>query len=40
MSVDFLEECLSELERTPATLNALLRNLPMTFTAANEGPNI
>lgn len=32
-----LEEAISFLSRTPATLNALLRDLPETFTLRNEG---
>jgi len=38
MEADFIEECLSILSRTPATLDALLRDLPNTWTAATEGP--
>ena len=38
MIVPFLDECLSVLTRTPAVLDALLRNLPETLTAATEGP--
>jgi uncharacterized damage-inducible protein DinB len=38
MSVPFLEECRSVLARTPATLDALLRDLPEAWTTANEGP--
>lgn len=34
----FVDECLSVLERTPGTLNALLRNLPGAWTTATEGP--
>lgn len=34
----FLEESLSVLARTPATLNSLLRDLPEAWTAATEGP--
>ena len=34
----FLEECLSILTRTPATLDALLRDLPEAWTEAIEGP--
>lgn len=36
--VTFLEESLSVLTRTPATLNAMLRDLPETWTSATEGP--
>jgi len=35
---DFVEECLSVLTRTPATLDALLGDLPDAWTAATEGP--
>ena len=38
MPQPFFDECLSVLTRTPATLNALLRDLPEAWTAANEGP--
>lgn len=38
MPVPFVEECLSILTRTPATLDVLLRDLPETWTAATEGP--
>jgi hypothetical protein len=38
MSAPFLEECLSVLTRTPATLDTLLRDLPEAWTAATEGP--
>jgi hypothetical protein len=38
MSEPFLEECLSVLRRTPATLDALLRDLPEAWTEATEGP--
>jgi hypothetical protein len=38
MSSPFLEECLSVLRRTPATLDTLLRDLPEAWTAATEGP--
>ena len=34
----FLDECCAILERTPATLNALLRDLPAAWLAADEGP--
>jgi len=36
--MDFVEECLSVLTRTPATLEALLRDLPDAWTTATEGP--
>ena len=38
MTAPFLEECLSVLTRTPATLDTLLRGLPETLTAATDGP--
>src|SRR5437588_13098417 len=38
MTAPFLEECLSILTRTPATLDTLLRDLPELWTAATEGP--
>src|SRR5438270_13101890 len=38
MATSFLEECLSVLTRTPATLDTLLRDLPEAWTAATEGP--
>ena len=38
MEPDFVEECLSVLTRTPATLDALLGDLPEAWTAATEGP--
>ena len=38
MSAAFLEECLSVLTRTPATLDSLLRDLPDAWTEATEGP--
>lgn len=38
MAVSFLEESLAVLTRTPATLDALLRDLPEEWTAATEGP--
>ncbi|HEY0703282.1 MAG TPA: DinB family protein [Candidatus Acidoferrales bacterium] len=34
-----LNETIAVLERTPATLNALLRDLPQMWTMNNEGPN-
>ena len=34
-----LDKTISLLERTPATLNALLRDLPETWTMRNEGEN-
>ncbi len=39
MVCPFLAECLPVLERTPAALNALLRDLPKVWTAATEGPD-
>lgn len=38
MREDFLDECVSILSRTPATLNALLRDIPEACTSATEGP--
>jgi DinB superfamily len=38
MTAPFVEECLSVLTRTPATLDALLRGLPEAWTTATEGP--
>lgn len=38
MSIPFLEESVSVLTRTPATLDALLRDLPKAWTSATEGP--
>ena len=38
MTAPFLEECLSVLSRTPATLDTLLRDLPEQWTEATEGP--
>jgi hypothetical protein len=38
MSVPFLEESVAILTRTPAALNALLRDLPEAWTTATEGP--
>ncbi len=38
MTARFLEDSLSVLTRTPATLNALLRDLPDGWTAVTEGP--
>jgi len=38
MSTPFLEDCLSVLTRTPATLDTLLRDLPDAWTSATEGP--
>ncbi len=35
----FLDETISLLSRTPATLNVLLRDLPAAWTQATEGPN-
>lgn len=38
MTAPFLEECLSVLTRTPATLDMLLRDLPEAWITATEGP--
>ena len=38
MASDFLDECVSVLERMPMTLDVLLRGLPEPWTAATEGP--
>lgn len=38
MAAQFLEESISVLERTPATLDAILRDLPDAWTLADEGP--
>lgn len=38
MAARFLEESLSVLERTPSTLDSLLRDLPEAWTLATEGP--
>jgi hypothetical protein len=38
MTDPFLEESVSILSRTPATLDALLRDLPECWTGATEGP--
>src|SRR5271169_1356949 len=38
MGSNFLEESLAILTRTPATLDALLRDLPESWTSATEGP--
>jgi hypothetical protein len=38
MADPFLEESVSILTRTPAALDALLRNLPEAWTSATEGP--
>src|SRR5580700_8837426 len=38
MSAAFLEESISVLKRTPATLDAMLRDLPEAWTSATEGP--
>ena len=37
MSQQFLDESISVLTRTPATLNSLLRDLPEAWTGATEG---
>jgi hypothetical protein len=34
-----IEQTISLLTRTPATLNSLLRNLPESWTLSNEGPD-
>jgi hypothetical protein len=34
----FLHDCVSVLERTPSALNALLRDLPDSWTTVTEGP--
>lgn len=39
METAFLEECLSVLARTPASFDALLRDLPEAWLRANEGPS-
>ncbi len=39
MSHPFIEEILPVLERTPGTLNAMLRGLPAVWTDATDGPN-
>lgn len=39
MGAQFLEECFAILSRTPAALDALLRDLPDTWTMATEGPD-
>jgi hypothetical protein len=38
MSTSFLDESIAILTRTPATLSALLRDLPEAWTTATEGP--
>jgi DinB superfamily len=38
MTTPFLDECLSVLTRTPATLDTLLRDLPEAWTVSTEGP--
>jgi hypothetical protein len=38
MAAPFVDECVSVLTRTPATLDALLRELPEAWTSATEGP--
>ena len=38
MAEQFLEESIFVLERTPATLDAMLRDLPEAWTLADEGP--
>lgn len=39
MTATFLAESIAVLKRTPATLDALLRDLPEPWTSATEGPN-
>jgi DinB superfamily len=38
MTLPFLEECVAVLARTPATLTALLHDLPEAWTTATDGP--
>lgn len=38
MTEPFLVECMAVLQRTPATLDAMLRDLPEAWTMATEGP--
>lgn len=38
MSASFIDECLSVLTRTPATLDTMLRDLPEAWITATEGP--
>jgi hypothetical protein len=38
MSANFLEESIAVLTRTPAILDALLRNLPEAWAGSTEGP--
>ena len=38
MGAPFVDECLPLLARTPAALDALLRDLPSQWTEATEGP--
>jgi DinB superfamily len=38
MSTSFIDECLSVLTRTPATLDTMLRDLPEAWITATEGP--
>ena len=38
MSLPFLDDSIAVLSRTPATLDALLRDLPAAWTSATEGP--
>lgn len=38
MSAAFIDECFSVLTRTPAALNAMLRDLPEAWITATEGP--
>jgi hypothetical protein len=39
MSNAFIEEIVPALERAPATLNAMLRGLPIAWITATDGPN-
>lgn len=39
MTQTFLDECVAVLSRTPATLDALLRDLPEPWITATEGPD-
>ena len=39
MTGPFLVECIAVLQRTPATLDAMLRDLPEAWTTATEGPD-
>jgi hypothetical protein len=39
MSAPFVDQCLAVLTRTPAALNALLRDLPEAWTTVSDGSN-